>query len=118
MTAARLLPVVVQGKHAMRWITPQGHREEAGDAMVYAYAAACYLGVQSYREGTWARREQRIAPREADLFAGPAAAVTADQDDAVQRSAPQTEPTNSPARKPKPPRGRFGGRGNPWGTSR
>lgn len=69
MTAARLLPVVVKGKHSMRWITPQGTREEGGDAMVYAYAAACYLGIQTFREGTWARREQRIAPREGDLFA-------------------------------------------------
>lgn len=72
MTAAKLMPVVVQGKHAMRWVTPQGHREEGGDCMVYAYAAACYLGVQTFREGTWARREQKIAPRESDLFAAPA----------------------------------------------
>jgi phage terminase large subunit GpA-like protein len=71
MTAARLLPVVVQGKHLMRWLTPQGKREEAGDCMVYAYAAACYLGIQTYREGTWARREQKIAPRETDLFSVP-----------------------------------------------
>jgi hypothetical protein len=38
MTAAKLMPVVVQGKHSMRWITPHGKREEAGDCMVYAYA--------------------------------------------------------------------------------
>lgn len=69
MTAARLLPVVVQGKHSLRWITPQGKREEAGDCQVYAYAAACYLGIQSFREPSWERREQRIAPREPDLFA-------------------------------------------------
>jgi phage terminase large subunit GpA-like protein len=68
MTAAKLLPVVVQGKHSLRWVTPQGKPEEGGDCMVYAYAAACYLGIQTYREGTWARREQKIAPRETDLF--------------------------------------------------
>lgn len=71
MTAARLMPVVVQGKASLRWITPHGKREEGGDAMIYAYAAACYLGIQTYREPGWARREQRIAPREPDLFAAP-----------------------------------------------
>lgn len=68
MTAARLLPVVVQGKHSMRWITPQGKREEAGDCMVYAYAAACFLGIATFREPSWLRRENKYAPVNADLF--------------------------------------------------
>lgn len=68
MTAARLMPVVVQGKQALRWITPHGHREEAGDCMVYAYAAACHLGIQTYREPGWARREAKYCPTEPDLF--------------------------------------------------
>jgi len=71
MTACRLLPAVVQGKHVMRWITPAGKREEGGDGMVYAYAVACYLGIQQYREPSWARREDRIAPRAPDLFNSP-----------------------------------------------
>lgn len=95
MTAARLLPVVVNGKHAMRWLTPQGHREEAGDCMVYALAAACYLGVQTFREGTWAKREQRIVPREADLFSQPVAIAVAPLVVPEQPSEPvaQREPT-------------------------
>ncbi len=68
MTAARLMPVVVQGRASMRWITPHGHREEAGDCMVYAYASACHLGIQTYREPGWARREAKYCPREPDLF--------------------------------------------------
>ena len=68
MTAARLMPVTINGKASMRWITPPGKREEGGDAMVYAYAAACYLGIQTYREPGWARREAKYAPREPDLF--------------------------------------------------
>jgi phage terminase large subunit GpA-like protein len=71
MTAARLMPVVVQGKASMRWTTPHGKREEGGDAMVYAYAAACYLGIQTYRDPSWARREAKYSPREPDLFAQP-----------------------------------------------
>lgn len=69
MTAARLMPVTVQGKASMRWITPAGRREEGGDCMVYAYAAACHLGIQTYREPSWARREAKVSPREPDLFA-------------------------------------------------
>lgn len=76
MTAARLLPVVVQGKASMRWITPQGRREEAGDCMVYAYAAACYLGIQTFGEASWSRREAKYMPVD-DLFSQPAAAEPA-----------------------------------------
>jgi phage terminase large subunit GpA-like protein len=105
MTAARLLPVVVQGKHSMRWITPQGHREEAGDGMVYAYAAACYLGIQSYREPSWARREQRISPREADLFAAtveaPVQASTPASEEAMtEQKLPNLQPRNASVNRP------------------
>lgn len=68
MTASRLMPATVQGRSVLRWITPSGKREEGGDCMVYAYAAACYLGIQTYREPGWARREVMYAPREPDLF--------------------------------------------------
>ena len=90
MTAARLMPVVVQGRASMRWITPHGHREEAGDCMVYAYAAACHLGIQTYREPGWARREAKFCPREPDLFNKP--------DDPAQPAL-----QISPAALPKPP---------------
>ena len=97
MTAARLLPVVVQGKHSMRWITPQGKREEAGDGMVYAYAAACYLGIQSYREASWARREQRIAPQETDLFAQVTVISNDEAGEPVHTSALDQESAKDPA---------------------
>ena len=111
MTAAKLMPVVVQGKHSMRWITPQGKREEGGDGMVYAYAAACYLGIQQYREASWARREDRIAPRAPDLFSAPAPAEAADTPEKSETTPIQPQP---PARQAKPPRGRFGVRADPW----
>ena len=75
MTAARLMPVTVQGKASMRWITPSGKREEGGDCMVYAYAAACHLGIQTFREPSWSRREAKIAPVEVDLFSQKAAST-------------------------------------------
>jgi phage terminase large subunit GpA-like protein len=68
MTAARLMPVTVNQKAAMRWVTPTGKREEAGDCMVYAYAGACYLGIQNFREPSWARRERRWCPTVRDMF--------------------------------------------------
>ncbi len=77
MTAARLMPVTVQGKASMRWITPAGKREEAGDCMIYAYAAACYLGIQTFREPSWARRAVKYQPQALDLFNQPEAEPTA-----------------------------------------
>ncbi len=101
MTAAKLLPVVVNGKHSMRWITPAGHREEAGDCQVYAYAAACYLGIQTFREGTWARRQQKIAPQEQDLFAQPAADTAQPQANVPREALPTPSPANQhQARRP------------------
>lgn len=83
MTAARLMPVVVQGKSSLRWLTPQGKREEGGDCMVYAYAAACHLGIQTFREPSWARRELAIAPQEQDLFLHATPVVSTDPTPAV-----------------------------------
>ena len=71
MTAASLKPSVVQGKAVMRWVTAAGKREEGGDAMGYAYAAACWLGIQNYREPSWARREAKYCPRDPGLFDQP-----------------------------------------------
>lgn len=91
MTAAKLMPVTVQGKRLMRWITPSGKREEGGDCMVYAYAAACYLGVQNYRETSWARREQRYAPANPDLFQQPQAVETYPKKEEAQPTKPEDE---------------------------
>lgn len=73
MAAPRLVPKVHKGKTRMAWDCPQGKREEASDCMVYAYAMACYLGIQTYREPSWARREARYCPRDRGLFDDPAA---------------------------------------------
>jgi phage terminase large subunit GpA-like protein len=94
MTAARLMPVVVQGKASMRWITPAGHREEGGDAMVYAYAAACHLGIQTFREVSWERREQKYQP-ERDLFSATAPTPAARPIDVPVRLANTTTTTRT-----------------------
>ena len=79
MTAARLMPATVNGKAVMRWITKPGQREEAGDCQVYAYAAACWLGIQTYREPGWARREAKYSPRDPGLFDAPVYPAPAQQ---------------------------------------
>lgn len=104
MTAARLLPTVVQGKRFMRWITPQGKREEAGDCHVYSYAAACYLGIQTFRDPSWAKREQKYCPTEPDLF-----------DVQTSASPASVAPSAAP---PVLPRGGAGGRISLAGTRR
>jgi phage terminase large subunit GpA-like protein len=98
MTAAKLMPVTVQGKRLMRWITPSGKREEGGDCMVYAYAAACYLGVQTYRENSWARREQRYAPANPDLFQQQPADTYPKKEEA-QSTTPEEERRNERSKK-------------------
>ena len=71
LTAERLATKYIKGHPKLEWIKPAGKRNEALDCAVYAYAAACYLGIQTLREHGWARREDRYAPKEPDLFSQP-----------------------------------------------
>jgi phage terminase large subunit GpA-like protein len=67
MCSERLMPAISMGKRVLRWMLPSGKRNEALDCWNYAYAGACYLGIQSYREPGWARRELKYCPPQ-DLF--------------------------------------------------
>ena len=95
MTAARLMPVTIQGKASMRWITPAGKREEGGDCQVYALAAAYYLGMQTYREAGWASRESKYSPTNPDLFANSASSPS--------NTGASSYQTNSTPQEAKPP---------------
>jgi phage terminase large subunit GpA-like protein len=99
MCAERLKPATVNGKKVMRWINPPGKRNEPLDCANYAYAAACYLGIQSYREPGWAKREQRYAPANADLFAQASLETSP--------IAPPAKATPAPAPAPRKPAGSF-----------
>ena len=101
MTAARLMPVVVQGKASMRWVTPQGHREEGGDCFIYAYAMACHLGIQTYRDPSWQRREQKFAPVNDDLFSISVPSAQPVSANSYQNNSDDVAPAGSPA-KPLP----------------
>lgn len=91
MTCERLITRYVKGHPKLEWHKPAGKRNEAGDCFKYAYAAACYLGIQSMREIAWSRREERISPKEQDLFAAPAAPARQQQAGAQNDQAPQQE---------------------------
>lgn len=86
MTSERLMPAVVNGRQQFRWMLTAGKRNEAGDCMVYAYAAAVWLGLPTFREASWSRREEKFAPREPGLF--DAGAGAADAAEPEQKEAP------------------------------
>ncbi|HEY8361235.1 MAG TPA: terminase gpA endonuclease subunit, partial [Ramlibacter sp.] len=94
MCSERLMPAIAAGKRVLRWFLPPGKRNEGLDCANYAYAAACYLGIQSYREPGWTRREQRFCPAQdlfslADTYPQPAPVAPA--------AAPATQPVAAPA---------------------
>lgn len=100
MTAERLVTKYVKGQARLEWFKPNHKRNEALDCMVYAYAAACYLGLPAFKEGSWAKRQQRTAPREPDLFQSaeePAQMATAQQpvQTSAQPAAPSVKPVNT-----------------------
>jgi phage terminase large subunit GpA-like protein len=96
LTAERLVTKYIKGHARMEWVKPNGRRNEALDCAVYAYAAACHLGIQTYRENGWTMREQKFQPS-LDLFNQPAQTGTQAQPQAAQASAQQQPPP-----KPKP----------------
>jgi phage terminase large subunit GpA-like protein len=98
MCSERLMPTISQGRRVMRWVLPSGKRNEALDCWNYAYAAACYLGIQNYREPGWARREQRFCPPQ-DLFNQPVDTYPTPK--AAAAPAPAAAASSAPA--PQPP---------------
>lgn len=105
MAAPRLMPKARNGKTIMAWDCPAGKREEAPDCMVYAYAMACYLGIQTFREPSWTRREDRVTPRSLDLFNQPAQIETKGAPSAIAKSADsyQNDSNQQPPVKPASP---------------
>jgi phage terminase large subunit GpA-like protein len=68
LTAERLVTKYIKGHPRLEWIKPNGKRNEALDCCVYAYAAACWLGMERFTETQWLKIEQRVAPMTRDLF--------------------------------------------------
>jgi phage terminase large subunit GpA-like protein len=79
-------------------VKPPGRRNEALDCAVYALAAAHWLHMDRWREGDWAKWEQRVAVR--DLFDAPAElAAQAEPEVAPEDDEPQPTPPPPPANR-------------------
>ena len=72
LTAERLITKYIKGHPRMEWVKPNGKRNEALDCCVYAYAAACWLGIERFTDMQWNKLESRVAPVVRDLFSQPA----------------------------------------------
>lgn len=107
LTAERLATRYIKGHAKLEWFKPAGKRNEGLDCAVYAYAAACYMGIQTMREPAWAKREERIAPRAPDLFSAslPAAPASAQQD-APSKQPDQPQQRTQPFHRNRRPAGR------------
>ena len=81
LIAERLVTKYVRGFPSLEWQLPKGRRNEALDCSVYAYAAACQLGLQRMRPLDWNRirghltrgAPQPPAPPDPPAAAAPAA---------------------------------------------
>jgi phage terminase large subunit GpA-like protein len=97
ITSERLVTRYVKGHPKLEWVKPAGKRNEALDCAVYALAAAHYRGIDRWRDGEWARWEQRV--RSPDLFdVSPAPSPTSAPDPApAPESAPPPATPSAPA---------------------
>jgi len=104
LTAERLVTRYLKGHAKLEWVKPAGRRNEALDCAVYALAAAHYLHVDRWREGDWARWQNRVET--ADLFTAttaPAATAAAAADAVAAPPPPPPTLRDIAAIKPPPP---------------
>jgi len=98
LTSERMVTRYLRGHPRLEWVKPPGRRNEALDCAVYALAAAHWLHMDRWREGDWAKWEQRVAVR--DLFDAPAElAAQAEPEAAPEDDEPQ--PTPPPPANPR-----------------
>lgn len=106
LTAERLVTKYVKGHPRMEWVKPNGKRNEALDCCVYAYAAACWLGIERFTDMQWNKLESRVAPVVRDLFSQPEpAAPTPESKESAEPWTPPADTQPQP-RKPQQRSGR------------
>ena len=106
LTAERLATTFHKGHARLAWVKPNGKRNEALDCFVYAYAGAVYLGIARMRENDWDRREQKVQPREMDLFSQPQQIQLKTGSGAYAESAGSYSKDSAKAPKQPPPKGK------------
>jgi len=94
MVAERLHTKYVRGFPVLEWHLPKGKRNEALDCAVYAYAAACQLGLERLKTSEWESLRRRM---------------TADRKEGVPEvRAPETPPPVAHWQRLDPNRNAFG----------
>jgi phage terminase large subunit GpA-like protein len=112
LTAERLVTKYVKGHPRLEWVKPNGKRNEALDCAVYAYAAACWLGLERFTEMQWNKLEAKVAPVVRDLFAQPNNTDT-EQDAAPPATTGRSESWTTP-QQPLPPQKSKSQSGRQW----
>lgn len=101
LTAERLVTRYVKGRARLEWVKPAGRRNEALDCAVYALAAAYKLRMHVWREGDWAKWQQRVEPDVADLFEMPVSSGGEVSPGSENATSSETPPTRPPAPPPR-----------------
>jgi phage terminase large subunit GpA-like protein len=111
LTAEYCITKFKRGRKVRVWDKKKGDRNEAGDLMVYAVAAAYYLGLQKKTAAQWKKVRANVDPDGTDVQGSPAAptatateqpGVGAGTDSPPAALAPATPTTQSPQPWPKP----------------
>ncbi|MEJ2803836.1 phage terminase large subunit family protein [Comamonadaceae bacterium PP-2] len=71
LTAETLIINYLNGHAKTRWWKPNHIRNEATDCFNYAYAAACWKGLNRMRDVDWSRRAESQEPTTMELFTSP-----------------------------------------------
>lgn len=85
LTAEQRITKYVKGFASVEWHLPKGRRNEALDAAVYAYAAACVLGMARFRSLDWSSRRAQLTSRPEEKANKPAPKRDEDEGNWVQR---------------------------------
>jgi phage terminase large subunit GpA-like protein len=101
LVSERLVTKYVKGHPRMEWIKPNGKRNEALDCCVYAYAAACWLGIERFSDAQWNKLESRVAPVVRDLFSTDPPGAPAAADD-ITNNPPESESAEPWTTPPQP----------------
>lgn len=104
LTSERLVTKYVKGHPRMEWIKPNGKRNEALDCAVYAYAGACWLGIERFTDAQWNKLESRVAPVVRDLFSQDIEVQKNNEQQSTPESADPWKPSTpppTPAPRPK-----------------
>lgn len=87
LTSETLITTYLNGHPKTKWWKPNGVRNEAIDCFNYAYAGACQVGLNRFRDVDWTRREDQFQPLIGDLFSPMTVREFVQEDQAMSKAA-------------------------------